>query len=224
VFSFSASERIMFKQQLNAIRHIQLFHESPKTKGGIIMKYRIFIFSLVGAALILFGCGKDELVSPQLAQNEQEAVLAKKGDKDDDDIKGPFTATVDLNNVTNPGQVEQIGGKLKIRGQVNEGPFVAGDIEGTATAVTDAEIDLATGTGSGRGSFTFKVTKVKGQVVSGSWKGKFKGQINGPVFSGNFSGRGKGDLEDTKIKGTFTDGPTGDNFFQLTGRIREDDD
>jgi len=186
------------------------------------MKYRSFIFSVVATALIVFGCGQEELVSPQLTQSEQGAVLAKAVNAGA--IKGPFMATVDLSVVTDEGEVKIVDGKLKVRGQVNEGPFIPGDIEGTATVVTDFKIDLATGNGPGHGTFTFKVTKVKGQVVSGEWTGRFEGQFGVSGFSGNFNGEGGGDLEDTTIKGTFTDAPIVDGVFELTGRIKEDDD
>ena len=41
------------------------------------MKHSIFVFSIVAASLIIFGCEQEELVSPQLAQSEQGLALAK---------------------------------------------------------------------------------------------------------------------------------------------------
>src|SRR3989344_2645360 len=103
-------------------------------------------------------------------------------------IEGPFTATADLTDIVNPGKIEFVDSTLYLTGQVNRGPFTAGDFQGTAIATVDAEVDFRTGGGSGSGTFIFSMTAVKGESVDGGWEGEFSGQIKGALVFGDFSG------------------------------------
>ncbi len=165
------------------------------------MKHRIFLLSVVSAALIIFGCGQEGLVSPQLTQSDQGTVLAKA-------TVTSFTAIVNFTAAPTPGAVTFSNGVTHIRGQINTGPITGGLGVGTAAVVNDADIFLATNSGPGRGTLT---------VVTGSvtYQGRFDGQFNGPVFSGHFQAQG---TDGSKINGTFTDQVT-DNMFVLTGRL-----
>ncbi len=165
------------------------------------MKHRIFILSVVSAALIIFGCGQEGLVSPQLTQSDQGTVLAKA-------TVTSFTATADFTAGPTGGTFTVTNGVLHIRGQMLQGPITGGLGVGTAAVVNDADIFLATNSGPGRGTLT---------VVTGSvtYQGRFDGQFNGPVFLGHFQAQG---TDGSKINGSFTDQAV-DNMFVLTGRL-----
>ncbi|MFQ5641648.1 MAG: hypothetical protein ACE5IR_27045 [bacterium] len=95
------------------------------------MKSRTLILSLAGVALIIFSCGQeDHLMSPQLTQDSDITVLAKKT------TQTPFSATVPL-TVVDPGDIRVLpNGSLHIRGQIQQGP-ITGDLENSnADAVT----------------------------------------------------------------------------------------
>ena len=172
------------------------------------MKHRIFLLSVVSAALIIFGCGQEGLVSPQLTQSDHGAVLAKA-------TVTSFTATIDLTAPpVSPGQITVTNGVTHIRGQINQGP-ITGDIVGTATAVFDVDIVQATGKGSVRGPVTLQVTQLFSQAVNVTYQVNAAGQINAPVQSGNFQGQG---TDGSKINGSFTDQAV-NNIFVLTGRL-----
>ena len=169
------------------------------------MKHRIFLLSVVSAALIIFGCGQEGLVPPQLTQSEQGTVLAKA-------TVTSVTATLDITTITSPGQTANPNGVLQIRGQQRTGPMTGG-LVGTATLVADFDIVLAKGSGPGRGSFTF--------AVSPTYQGQFQGQIVGfPlafVFSGSLQGQGS---DGSKLKGTFTNAANpGVNVYKFTGTV-----
>lgn len=134
-------------------------------------------------------------------------------------IEGSFTATADLSIITNPGRVENVGGIVKVTGQVSGGSFIAGDLEGTASVVVNAELDRTLSNGSGNGTFTFRSTKVKGQVVNGGWSGEFQGEVKNGGFNGSFSGTGTRDLENTRIEGTFSRESVSSTQIILTGRV-----
>ena len=169
------------------------------------MKHRIFILSVVTAALIIFGCGQEGLVSPQLTQSERGTVLAKA-------TRTSFTATVPLQIVTNPGVTTVTpGGVVQVRGQAITGP-ISGGITGTLNLINNVNIVQATGKGPGYGSFTIA-------TAGGNWSGRFDGQNVGPVFSVHFTGQGSAGLAGT-IQGTFTDAANpSPSVFVLTGTI-----
>jgi len=169
------------------------------------MKHRIFILSVVTAALIIFGCGQEGLVSPQLTQSDHGGVLAKA-------TVTSFTATVPLQTVLNPGVTTVTpGGVVQVRGQVITGP-ISGGITGTLTVVFNTDIVPATGKGPGYGTFTIV-------TAGGDWNGRFDGQNVPPVFSGHVTAQGSAGLTGT-IQGAFTDAANPlFNVFILTGTM-----
>lgn len=161
--------------------------------------------ALALAAVIAVGCSDTpNPLSPESAPTPSFSAAAVT----------PFTATLTLNNQSNPGVVTfSAGGKIiHIRGQTLDGPLTGDLGVGTGEVVTDFDGDLATFHGPGRGTFTLF-------LAGGTYEGRFAGIIDGPVFSNHFEGEGTGAFAGMKIQGTATDeaDPFNDVFI-LTGR------
>lgn len=134
-----------------------------------------------------------------------------------------FTATF-TGNPWDPGEWKVSDGILHIRDLIGGGA-ISGYIEGTVTVPLDADLHVATGAGPSRGTFTFEITSLDGEPVSGNFEGRLRGKVigfPGPSFvhAGQLVGHGTGDLAGMQIKGTYTnEANPGVSLYVLTGRI-----
>ena len=146
----------------------------------------------------------------------------EEDEEEEEEEEGPFTATVDISTVTNPGQTTVSNGVLQVRGQQRTGP-ITGGLVGTITLVADFDIVLANGTGPGSGTFTFQVTQFNNQTFNVTFQGEFEGQFvgfgfpQGFVFSGDLEGESNNESE---IEATFTNAANpGVQVYTLSGSI-----
>lgn len=151
------------------------------------MKHRIFTLTLVGAALIVFACGEDGPISPELSQSEEGATLAKSRNRKITEVAAISTICSVI-----PGEQSVADNILTVRGQVHSLIIESDDrrVNGTQSAVLNIVVDLATGAGIVWGTVTIEPDK-----VDGTWEGFFAAQGIGAFFAGNAVMHGTGDLE-----------------------------
>ena len=156
------------------------------------MKYRIFIFLVVFAALIISSCGNKEPLAPDstdLTLNEQDAFLTKRPNID----ITPYEA-VEKDGVTiEPGE-EWISedNVLHVRGRVKVYVVESDEyrIAGTNKITQNYYLDLTTGNGQ------YMVTCYhEPSAVDGRWEGRLIGGFENFIFSGEGAARGYGELD-----------------------------
>ena len=174
------------------------------------MKNRLFAPVVLGAALIISGCGDGNPVSP--GSPDLGPSLGKAGGT-------ALTATIPLPFLGPPGCVSAIpNGSVHLTECINAGSFSSGDLTGTATVLFSGKQNTE-GDGHGRGPIVLDVCHALG---CGVFEGRFKGELAAAKFSGKFRAQGtSGSFVGRTMTATFEEigPPPGTQVFTLTGSI-----
>ena len=168
------------------------------------MKYRIFIFMIVCTALLIAGCGKQEPLAPdskELALNEQDAFLAKKG-------PNRIVTTWDGYQVDyeqiDPGEVWVEDGIQHVRGRIIRDRLETDNDRVTGFLTVNYDYDLNLATGAGTMTSTWSVDP---DEYEGTWDGRSFITFTNYMLSGFGIGRGTGDFQGMKITVNFDETP-----------------
>lgn len=161
------------------------------------MKYRIFIFMIVFAALIISSCGDKEPFAPdskELSLNEQDAFLAKRGPN----IKiTPWEGVEISGEIIDPGQEWVSEDNVwHVRGRVQVDVIESDEcrIAGISTITWDGDMSLITGDGIYASKCVHEPS-----AFDGTWEGRLIGELKSFNFSGQGACRGTGEFEGMKL-------------------------